>query len=195
MNRQSSFERNTRETQITGNINLDGTGKSEIKTGVGFLDHMIDQLAVHGKMDIMLECSGDLDVCAHHSIEDIAIAMGEAFRSALSDKKGIQRYASMYLPMDECLTRTVIDVSGRPYHVFIGEFKTPMIGDLPSEMIEHFFYSFAINAGITMHQEILYGSNDHHRVESLFKGLAHALRKAVSITGNKDEVLSTKGTL
>lgn len=193
MPRTSEFERNTKETQIKGKLNLDGTGKSKIATGIGFLDHMLDLFTFHSSFDIELTCKGDLEVCAHHSVEDIALALGNAFKIALDDKRGIQRYGNEYLPMDETLSRTVVDISGRPFHVFLGEFDTEAIGSLPTEMIQHYFHSFAVSAGLTLHQEILYGNNDHHKAESLFKGLGRCLRKAVRLVSN--EVPSTKGIL
>ncbi len=175
MSRKYKFERNTKETKIKGILELDGSGVAEINTGIGFLDHMLDLLAFHSGFNLELTCKGDLEVCAHHSIEDIALAIGKAFVEALGDKKGIRRYSHFYLPMDETLSRTVVDISGRPYHVFIGEFLTENVGTLPTEMIKHFFHSFAISAGLTLHQEIFYGENDHHKAESLFKGLGRCL--------------------
>jgi len=193
MKRVSDFKRKTNETAITGNLDLDGNGESHIRTGIGFLDHMLELWAFHSGFNLVLNCDGDLHVCAHHSIEDIAIAMGEALFQALGDRKGIARYATCFMPMDETLTRTIIDISGRPYHIFNGQFDAMVIGEYPVEMTKHFFCSFATNARLTLHQEILYGDNDHHRVESLFKGLGRGLSQAVRITGN--QIPSSKGVL
>jgi len=193
MSRTASFERSTKETSIKGSVNLDGTGIGEIKTGLGFLDHMLDLLKFHGGLDLDLVCNGDLWIDGHHSIEDIALSLGAAFNEALGNRAGVKRYATFYLPMDECLTRTSLDLSGRPYHVFKGFFSTPMVGEFATEMTTHFFQSFASAARITLHQEILYGENDHHRIESLFKGLARALKEAADVVGT--EVPSSKGSL
>jgi len=193
MKRETDIQRITGETDIKGKLNLDGTGIRKIATGIGFLDHVLELWAFHGKFDLELECKGDLYVCPHHSIEDIAIALGEAFKKALGERKGIQRYATCYLPMDETLSRTIVDISGRPFHVFHACFNTPNVGTFPTEMVSHFFYSFAINAGITLHQEILYGENDHHKIESLFKGFAKALQDGIYQQG--EDIPSTKGVL
>lgn len=193
MIRTYSFERNTKETKIKGVLTLEGQGKGEIKTGIGFLNHMLELFAFHSGFNLKLVCNGDLDVCPHHSVEDTALALGNALVEALGDKTGIKRYASFYLPMDETLSRTVIDISGRPFHIFHGDFSTPTIGQLPTEMIKHFFYSFAIAAKLTLHQEIFYGENDHHKAESLFKGLGRCLAQAVSVVGAS--IPSSKGSL
>jgi len=189
--RNSQITRQTKETNIHLTINIDGSGKRTIDTGIGFLNHMLDLFAFHGQFDLNLNCQGDLDVCPHHTIEDIAIVLGQAINQALGDRKGIARYATCYLPMDECLSRTVIDISGRPFHVFHAQFDTPIIGQFPTEMISHFFYSLTMNAKMTIHQEIQYGSNDHHKAESLFKGLGRALHDCVQLTQN--DMPSTKG--
>jgi imidazoleglycerol-phosphate dehydratase len=193
MPRTFTFERNTNETKIKGVLALEGQGKGEIKTGIGFFDHMLELFAFHSSFNLKLVCNGDLDVCAHHSVEDIALAIGNALTEALGDKTGIRRYACEYLPMDETLSRTVVDISGRPFHVFKGSFSTPAIGQLPTEMIKHFFYSVAVSAKLTLHQEIFYGENDHHKAESLFKGFGRCLTQAVQIVG--DEIPSSKGVL
>lgn len=193
MKRESEFTRSTSETHITGKLDLSGEGKAEVQTGIGFLDHMLELWAFHSGFNLNLSCKGDLHVCAHHSIEDIAITLGSAVFNALGDRKGIARYATFFMPMDETLTRTIVDISGRAYHVFKGDFDTETIGEYPVEMTKHFFYSFATNAKLTLHQEVLYGENDHHRVESLFKGFGRALAEAVSITS--DRIPSTKGVL
>ncbi|MCP4296032.1 MAG: imidazoleglycerol-phosphate dehydratase HisB [Proteobacteria bacterium] len=194
MSRKQNFDRKTLETHVQGFINIDGKGTEKIDTGIGFLDHMLHLFAFHSGFDIDLKCNGDLEVCAHHSIEDIALTLGNAINSALGDRKGICRYASCYLPMDETLTRTVIDVSGRPFHIFSGKLETEMVGAFPTEMVSHFFQSFSKAANITLHQEILYGENDHHRIESLFKGFARAMAEAVKITSD-NKVPSSKGVL
>jgi len=195
MIRKTSFKRNTHETDISGELNLDECNTSSIQTGIGFLDHMLTLLAFHGGISLSLTCKGDLEVCPHHTIEDIAITLGKACQTALGEKKQIRRYGMCYMPMDEALTRTCIDISGRAVHVFRGGFSTPAIGAFPTEMVNHFFYSFAINATITLHQEILYGANDHHIVESLFKGFARAFRDCITIEDSKSYVPSTKGIL
>lgn len=193
MKRKKKFERITKETEIKGSLLIKGTGKAKIDTGIGFLDHMLELFAFHSSFDLELTCKGDLNVCAHHSIEDIALTIGSAIFELLGDKKGITRYASCYLPMDETLTRTVVDISGRPYHVFIGSFKSELIGQLPTDMVEHFFYSFCVAAKINLHQEILYGENDHHKAESLFKGFARCLKESLEIKSGV--IPSSKGVL
>ncbi len=193
MARTSSFDRKTKETHIQGEVNLDGAGNHRIKTGIGFLDHMLELFAFHSGFDISLMNEGDIHVDTHHSVEDIALALGEAVKNALGDCKGIARYATFYLPMDETLVRTSLDISGRAYHIFRGYYGGEMVGELPTEMATHFFKSFADKAGFTLHQEILYGQNDHHKVEGLFKGFGRALRDAVKVVGT--EVPSSKGVL
>lgn len=194
--RTADIHRNTAETQIDVTVNLDGTGVYTVSTGIGFLDHMIEQLSRHSLIDIDVKTVGDLHVDQHHTTEDTAIAIGEAVAKALGDKRGISRYGSVYSPMDETLTRVSLDISGRPWLVFNVPFTVPRIGEWDSEMIEHWFHSFAQAAGITLHVENLYGSNNHHIVESCFKGLARALRQAVEIDPRKaDAIPSTKGML
>ncbi len=193
MTRSASINRNTKETKINCKLTIDGKGKAQVDTGVGFLDHMLDLFCFHGGFDLDLTCKGDLEVCPHHSIEDIALVLGSTFNSALNERKGINRYCTFYLPMDECLTRTSVDVSGRAYHCFRGEIVGSSIGSFPVEMVKHFFHSFSIEAKITLHQEILYGENNHHVVESLFKGFARSLADAVSVTSEK--IPSSKGIL
>ncbi len=194
MARKKSFDRKTLETRVKGSININGKSKGTIETGVGFLDHMLDLFKFHSGFDLDLKCEGDLEVCAHHSIEDIALALGGAIDSALGDRKGTRRYATCYLPMDETLTRTVVDLSGRPYHIFRGKLETENVGTFPTEMVSHFFQSLGRAANITLHQEILYGENDHHRIESLFKGFARALAEAVEVT-SEGRIPSSKGVL
>lgn len=194
--RQASITRKTRETDIAVEIDLDGTGKADIATGIGFLDHMLDQLARHGLFDIQVKAEGDLHIDMHHTTEDTGIAIGQAVARALGDKRGIRRYAHAYLPMDEALTRVALDISGRPFLVWKVAFDRPKIGDMDTELFREWFQAFAQNAGITTHVETLYGENNHHIAESCFKGLARALREAVEIDPrSSDRVPSTKGTL
>ena len=194
--RNASLSRKTRETDIQVEVTLDGSGKSEISTGVGFFDHMLDQIARHSLIDLKIQAKGDLHIDFHHTVEDVGIALGQAIRQALGDMKGITRYADVHLPMDETLTRVAIDISGRPFLVFRTEFHTPKIGEFDTQLVREFFQAFAMNAGLTLHVETLYGVNDHHISESCFKGLARALRIAVSIDERQSgRVPSTKGTL
>ena len=194
--RTATIQRNTSETKIEVEVNLDGTGLYEVSTGIGFLDHMLEQLSRHSLMDLKVTTVGDLHVDQHHTTEDTGIAIGEAVLKALGDKKGITRYGHAYAPMDETLTRCALDISGRPWLVFKAEFGTPRLGEWDTELIEHWFHSFAQAAGITLHVENLYGSNNHHIVESCYKALARALRVAVEIDPRKaDSIPSTKGML
>ena len=193
--RTASIERKTRETLVKVKLNLDGEGTSETNTGIGFLDHMLDQLAFHGLMDLAVSCEGDLHIDSHHTTEDIGIALGQALKEALGEKKGIRRYGHAYIPMDEALLRAVLDCSGRPDFVFNGEFGRYNLGDLDTQMIPHFFKSLAFNCGLTLHLSILYGSNDHHKCEGFFKAFAMALSDAVTLDPMRMGVSSTKGTL
>lgn len=194
--RTADIHRNTAETQIDVTVNLDGTGIYTVSTGIGFFDHMIEQLSRHSLIDMDVKTVGDLHVDQHHTTEDTAIAIGEAVAKALADKRGITRYGSVYSPMDETLSRVSLDISGRPWLVFKADFTVQRLGEWDTEMIEHWFHSFAQAAGITLHVENLYGSNNHHIVESCFKGLARALRQAVEIDPRKaDAIPSTKGML
>jgi imidazoleglycerol-phosphate dehydratase len=194
--RSAAVKRDTAETKISLKLDLDGTGKAEIATGIGFLDHMLTLLARHSLIDMAITAKGDLEVDDHHTAEDVGIALGQAFRQALGDKKGVTRYADCLMPMDETLTRVAIDISGRPFLVFRTAFPTQKIGNFDSELVREWFQAFAMNAGITLHVETLYGANSHHIAESCFKGLARVLRMAVSIDPRaKDRVPSTKGTL
>ena len=193
--RTASIERKTRETLVRVKLNLDGEGTSETNTGIGFLDHMLDQLAFHGLMDLAVSCEGDLHIDSHHTTEDIGIALGQALKEALGEKKGIRRYGHAYIPMDEALLRAVLDCSGRPDFVFNGEFGRYNLGDLDTQMIPHFFKSLAFNCGLTLHLSILYGSNDHHKCEGLFKAFARVLSDAVTLDPRRMGVSSTKGTL
>ena len=193
--RVAKIERITNETKIKLELNLDGSGKTEIKTGIGFLDHMLNLWAFHGLFDLKIKCSGDLEIDAHHTTEDIAIVLGSALAKAVGEKKGISRYGHAYVPMDEALIRAALDLSGRSEFVFSGEFSQQSIGQLDTQMITHFFRSLAMSSGMTLHMVILYGINDHHKCEGLFKALGRALRVAVELDPRRTEVVSTKGTL
>ncbi|GJM01130.1 MAG: imidazoleglycerol-phosphate dehydratase [Methyloligella sp.] len=194
--RSATIERKTNETEISTTINLDGTGQYDIETGVGFFDHMLEQLARHSLMDITLRCKGDLHIDQHHTVEDCGIAMGQAFTKALGDKAGITRYGSCDLPMDETLTRVALDISGRPFLVWQVEFSKDKIGDMDTELFREWFQAFHQHAGITLHVTNLYGDNNHHIAESSYKALARALRVALTIDeAQKDRIPSTKGTL
>ena len=194
--RSASVHRKTSETSIDVTVDLDGTGAYDISTGIGFFDHMLEQLSRHSLIDLHVRTVGDLHIDQHHTVEDTGIAIGEAVATALGDKKGIRRYADALSPMDETLTRVAIDISGRPFLVFKSAFSQKRLGEMDTEMFEHWFHSFAQAAGITLHVETLYGSNNHHIAESCFKGLARALRLAVEIDPRKsDAIPSTKGVL
>jgi len=194
--RQASIDRSTKETKIKASVDLDGTGAYDVATGIGFLDHMLEQLARHSLIDITLKAKGDLHIDFHHTTEDCGIVLGQAVAKALGDKQGITRYAGVHLPMDETLTRVAVDVSGRPYLIWKVAFPTPKIGDMDTELFREWFQAFAQNAGITLHIETLYGDNSHHIAETCFKGLARALRAAIAIDPRQaGRVPSTKGTL
>ena len=194
--RSATIERNTKETQVKATVNLDGTGVYTVSTGIGFLDHMMEQLSRHSLMDLDLQAKGDLHIDFHHTTEDSGIAIGQAVAKALGDMRGITRYACATIPMDETLTRVAIDISGRPYFIWKVNFTKPKLGDMDTELFREWFQAFAFNAGITLHIENLYGENNHHIVESCFKGLARALREAVTIDPRKSgEIPSTKGSL
>ena len=194
--RKAEITRKTGETDITLSLDIDGKGESEISSGVGFLDHMLTLFSRHGRFDLCLKCIGDTYVDDHHSTEDIAIALGSAFRKALGDKRGIKRYGDVILPMDEALVLASVDISGRSYIRFTSNFQTEKIGTFDVELLEDFFTSFAENAGITLHIRQLDGRNSHHIAEAMFKAVARALRKAVEIDERaKDEIPSTKGVL
>ena len=194
--RTATVQRQTSETSISVEVNLDGTGIYEVSTGIGFLDHMLEQLSRHSLIDLKVLTKGDLHVDQHHTTEDTGIAIGEALAKALGDKKGITRYGHAYAPMDETLTRCALDISGRPWLVFKADFSMPRLGEWDTELIEHWFHSFAQAAGITLHIENLYGTNNHHIVESCFKALARALREAVEPDPRAISAIpSTKGVL
>ncbi|MDG5488375.1 imidazoleglycerol-phosphate dehydratase HisB [Sphingomonas sp. FW199] len=194
--RTATIQRKTSETSIDVTVNLDGTGAYRISTGIGFFDHMLEQLSRHSLIDLDVTTVGDLHIDQHHTVEDTALAIGQAVAEALGDKRGIRRYADALSPMDETLSRVAIDISGRPWLVFKTEFTQKRLGEMDTEMFEHFFHSFAQTAGVTLHIETLYGQNNHHIAESVFKGLARALRGAIEIDPRKaDAIPSTKGVL
>lgn len=191
--REGYVKRETKETKIELTLNVDGQGKNQINSGIGFFDHMLTAFAVHSGFDLTLACRGDIGVDCHHSVEDIGIALGKAFADTLSDKAGIARFGNFTIPMDEALASCSVDISGRPYLVFKAEFGDYRLGDMDSAMVEEFFRAFAMNAMLTLHINLLYGKNDHHKAEAIFKAFAHALKMAVKIEGS--EVLSSKGSL
>jgi imidazoleglycerol-phosphate dehydratase len=194
--RKAEIKRKTKETDIAVEVNIDGSGQSQVETGIGFLDHMLDLLARHSRMDIVAKAKGDLHIDYHHTAEDVGIALGQAVKKALGDLKGVTRYSDVHVPMDEALTRVAIDVSGRPFLVFKVKFGRDKIGTFDTELVNEWFQAFAMNAGITLHVETLYGSNDHHISESCFKALARALRAAFAIDSKAaNEIPSTKGSL
>jgi imidazoleglycerol-phosphate dehydratase len=194
--RRASVERKTKETEISVSVDLDGSGRSEISTGIGFLDHMLDQLSRHSLIDLKVKAKGDLHIDFHHTTEDTGIAIGEAVSKALGERKGINRYGDALIPMDETLTRVALDASNRPYLIWKVNFTRPKLGEMDTELFKEWFQAFAQNAGLTLHVENLYGENNHHIVESCYKGLARALRTAISIDPRKsDAVPSTKGVL
>lgn len=193
--RTSKVERTTRESSIVVVLNVDGSGKAQIDTGIGFLDHMLTLLAGHGMFDLDVKAAGDLPVDEHHTAEDTMLCLGRAFDQALGDRRGIVRTAHSYVPMDESLALVAVDLSGRPYCVVNAEFVTPRLGTLGTDLIFHLFESFAIQARMNLHAQVLYGRNDHHKVEALFKGLARALDAATQFDPRRQDVPSTKGTL
>jgi imidazoleglycerol-phosphate dehydratase len=194
--RTGKVTRATKETEVTLSVNLDGSGRAEVATGIGFLDHMLDLLARHSRIDIVVKAKGDLHVDHHHTTEDVGIVLGQAVKKALGDMRGISRYADVHMPMDETLSRVAIDISGRPVLVFRVEFPRDKIGEFDVDLVREFFQAFATNAGVTLHVETLYGDNSHHVAESCFKGLARALRAAVAVDpAATGEVPSTKGSL
>jgi len=196
LKRQATISRKTKETQITATVDLDGSGTFDVKTGIGFLDHMLEQLARHSMIDITLKAAGDLHIDYHHTAEDTGIVLGQAVAKALGEKKGITRYADVLLPMDDTLTRVAVDVSGRPYLVWKVEFSKPKVGEMDTELFREWFQAFAQNAGITLHVQNIYGENNHHIAETCYKGLARALRRAVEPDPRQaGRVPSTKGTL
>ena len=193
--RTATFTRTTKETDIRLTVCLDGSGKTELSTGVGFFDHMLDALSRFAQFDLTLTCAGDLHVDEHHTIEDVGICLGKAIREAMGDRVGIRRVGSAYMPMDEALAFAAIDLSGRPYLAYTAEYATLRCGDMGVQMAEEFFRAVAVNAGLTMHLNVLAGRNDHHKLEALFKAFGLALRDAVRVEANIQGVLSTKGAL
>ena len=191
--RAVKLERETKETRVECELNLDGEGKSAVDTGIGFFNHMLELLAFHSGMNLYIDANGDLDVDDHHTIEDCGILIGQALRKALGNRAGIARYGSFTLPMDEVLASVNLDISGRPYLVFNCEFQRDQIGMMATEMIEEFMRAFAVNAGITLHINVHYGKNDHHKAEAIFKALGRALKEAVRVSG--DQIPSSKGML
>ena len=192
--RNVTITRKTKETDIVLSLNLDGMGKADINTGVGFFDHMLTAFAVHSGIDLSVVCKGDLEVDCHHTVEDVGIVLGQAFLQAVGDRAGIARYGHFMLPMDEALAMAAIDISGRAYLVFDADFKNANIGVMDTQMVEEFWRAFAMNAAVTLHLKLLYGSNDHHKVEAIFKAAAHAVKLAIVVQKEK-VVLSTKGCL
>ena len=194
--RTATISRTTKETDIQIAVNLDGTGQYDVSTGIGFLDHMVEQFSRHSLIDLTCKIKGDLYVDQHHTTEDSALAIGQAIAEALDDKAGIVRYGSAYSPMDETLSRVAVDISGRPYLVWKADFSQPRLGEMDTELIEHWFHSVAQTAGLTLHIELLYGQNNHHIAESIYKGFARAMRQAVDIDPRKGNAIpSTKGVL
>ena len=194
--RKGSIKRETKETSINVEVNLDGTGQSKINTGIGFLDHMMEQIAKHSLIDINLKAKGDLHIDLHHTTEDSGIAFGEALKKALGDKKGIRRYASATIPMDETLSRVSLDLSNRPYLVWKVKLAVEKLGEMDTELFKEWYHAFSQSAGITLHVENIYGDNSHHIIESCYKGLARALREAVTVDPRAENIIpSTKGTI
>ncbi len=195
MNRVATIERNTKETQISLTLNLDGTGSAKINTGIGFFDHMLHGFSRHGFFDMNVSVCGDLEVDSHHTIEDTGIVLGTAIKEALGDKKGIKRYGSCILPMDETLVLCAIDLSGRPYLHFDADFTVPSLGDMDTEMAKEFFYAISYTASMNLHIKVLHGTNNHHIMEAIFKAFAKALDEATMQEPRLKDVLSTKGSL
>jgi imidazoleglycerol-phosphate dehydratase len=193
--RTSAIARTSRETDIELALSLDGSGKTDIDTGVGFFDHMLDAMCRFAQVDLTLRCKGDLAVDAHHTVEDVGICLGKAIREALGDRVGIRRVGSAYMPMDEALAFVAIDISGRPYLAWNADFTAPMCGTMDTQLAEEFFRAVTVNAGLTVHMNLIAGRNDHHKMEALFKAFGLALRDAVRVDGNIQGVLSTKGSL
>lgn len=193
--RTAAMKRETKETQIFLAVNLDGSGKSELNTGIGFFDHMLDALSRFGLLDLQIACRGDLEVDAHHTVEDVGIVLGKAIREALGDRAGIRRTGSAYMPMDEALAFAAIDISGRPYLSYQAEFTAPMCGTMDTQLVEEFFRAVSVNAGLTVHVKVLDGRNDHHKMEALFKAFGLALRDAMEHDPRVVGVRSTKGAL
>ncbi len=194
-NRIASVTRNTKETQIAVTINIDGTGTSDISTGIGFFDHMLEGFARHGLFDLTVKVTGDLNVDGHHTVEDTGIVLGQAILKAIGDKKGIKRYGSMILPMDETLVMSAVDLCGRPYFVMDAEFNAPMVGDFDTQLVSEFFYAVSYAAMMNIHLRVITGYNEHHKIEAMFKAFAKSLDEATSFDPRIKDVLSTKGAL
>ncbi len=195
MTRTFTITRKTNETDIAVSLNIDGTGQAEIDTGIGFFDHMLHHIAVHGLFDLTVKARGDLHVDEHHTVEDVALVLGQAFAEALGDKKGIVRTAHAYVPMDESLALVVVDLSGRPYSMIEVEWRTPAVGGIATTLFEHFFESFAVTSRCNLHARLLYGRDDHHKAEALFKALGRVLDEATRLDPRRGGIPSTKGTL
>lgn len=191
--RKAKLDRTTSETEISIEFNIDGEGRADIDTGLGFLDHMLNLMIFHGKMDLELSCEGDLQIDDHHTVEDIGIVLGQVFKEAIGDRMGIRRYGSFTVPMDEALATVDLDISNRPFLVFNVDFNREMLGDMASENLEEFFRAFAFNAGLTLHVNLAYGKNDHHKIEAIFKALGRAIRQASEVV--TEGVQSSKGLL
>ncbi len=195
MKREATIERTTRETSVTVHLVLDGTGKADVRTGIGFYDHMWTLFASHGLFDLTIRAEGDLHVDEHHTVEDVAICVGQAIHEALGDRRGIVRTAHAYVPMDEALARVVVDLGGRPYAVFRAQWHTPRVGGLGTDLVFHIFQTLAVHARMNLHAHVLYGENDHHQIEALFKALARALDAATRLDPRRGDIPSTKGVL
>jgi imidazoleglycerol-phosphate dehydratase len=195
MNRTTTIKRTTNETDINMVLNIDGTGDSDINTGIGFFDHMLSGFAKHGFFDLKVTINGDLDVDGHHSVEDAGIVLGQAIKEAIGDKKGIKRYGNFILPMDDTLVLCALDLSGRPYLVYEGEFTSEKVGCMDTELVKEFFYAVSYSAGMNLHIKLLSGTNSHHMIEAMFKAFAKALDEATTVDTRIQDVLSTKGTL
>ena len=193
--RKSEIKRDTKETSIELSLNLDGAGIADINSGIGFFDHMLGHIAHHGKFDLRARASGDLHIDAHHTIEDIAICLGRAIDEALGNRSGIQRMGTAYVPMDEALARVVIDLSGRPYAVISAGFSTPLMGQMPTDLVLHALETIAAQSKMNLHAEVIYGRNDHHKAEAIFKAFGRALAQAVAVDPRRPGIPSTKGTL
>ena len=193
--RQADIKRKTKETAIELSLSLDGGGAADINTGIGFYDHMLGHIAHHGNFDLRVQAKGDLHIDAHHTIEDIAICLGRAIDQALASRSGIQRMGAAYVPMDEALARVVIDLSGRPYALIRAEFNTPLMGEMPTDLVVHALETIAAHAKMNLHADVLYGRNDHHKAEALFKAFGRALAQAVAVDARRQGIPSTKGTL
>ncbi len=195
MKREATIERTTRETSVTVHLVLDGTGQADVRTGIGFYDHMWTLFASHGLFDLTIRAEGDLHVDEHHTVEDVAICVGQAIHEALGDRRGIVRTAHAYVPMDEALARVVVDLGGRPYAVFRAQWHTPRVGELGTDLVFHIFQTLAVHARMNLHAHVLYGENDHHQIEALFKALARALDAATRLDPRRGDIPSTKGVL